>query len=524
MSASKEKIRRQEVKASGVTPKVAREAEAKKESKKVRTMAIVIAAVVVVLLAAALFINSKFVRRNLTALKINDVNYTVTDCNYYYYSTYFNYLNTIYSSFGDSASSMLPDNSKPFGSQIYDEETGKTWAEFFDEMSIAAMQDDAVILSEARKAGYQLPQDEVDAMNQEIEDLRANIGTYGSFSTLDDYLKSYYGNGMDEKSFRRVAEMKYMVDSYAEHVKDSYTYTPEEIEANYQENSNSFDTFEYRYFLVYAEEVDETLYEGDDAGLEQAEKEAMEAALEKAVAYAESIHSEADMIAAARDYNPATYAEKDSTYRSYRGELLGSIYGDWLREEGREEGQVTTAETTTGYYVVYFISRNDNHYNTVNARIMTVLPEVVDESQYAEDEDSTAYDAAVQAAYDAAMSEAQGYYDTWTGSGATEDAFITLCNDSSDDQTNEDGLYENIYRTQFTGDVDAWLYDSARKAGDHTVVSDGTNVYLIYFVGPGDLYSSVLSDNDLRTDEYNAWKESLADPTVQKTWVYSLAE
>ena len=524
MSASKEKRKRQENKSSGVSVKNAREEQNKRENKKVRTLAIVIAAVVVVLLAAALFINSKYVRRNLTALRINDVNYTVTDCNYYYYTTYFDYMNTVYQNFGDSASALLPDNSRPFGSQIHDEETGETWADFFEQMAMSAMQDDAVVFSEARSVGYQLSAEKQEEMDKQIADMKQTVADAGTFKTYDDYLEAYYGSGMDEESFRRVAEMKYIVDEYSNHVRDSFTYTPDQLEANYQDNRNTFDVFNYRYFLVYAEEVDETLYEGDEAGLEAAEQEAMDAAMEKAVAYMEGIHSEADMIAAARDYDAETFKEDDSTFRAYKGELLGSIYGDWLREDGRKEGDVTTAETTTGFYVVYYISRSDNHYETVNARVLTVEPETVDYSRYADDEDTTAYDTAVKDAEEEAVTRAKTLYDNWTADGASEDAFITMFSENSEDDTYEEGYAENICRDQFPGRVDNWLYDPARQPGDHALVSSGTTQYILYFKGVGRQYSDVISEDKLRTNDYNNWKASIAGTDVRKTWVYALAE
>ena len=524
MSASKEKRRRQEDKSSGVVVKNAREEKNKQENKKIRNLAIAIAAVVVVLLAAALFINSKYVRRNLTALRINDVNYTVTDCNYYYYSTYFDYLSTVYTNFGDSASALLPDSSKPFGSQIHDEETGETWADFFEEMALSAMQDDAVVLSEARSVGYQLSAEKTAEMDQQIEDMKQSVAEAGSFKTYDAYLEAYYGNGMNEASFRRVAEMKYIVDEYSEYVRNSFTYTQDDLENNYQEHRNTLDVFNYRYFLVYSEEVDETLYEGDEAGLEAAEQEAMDAAMEKAVAYMEGIHSEEDMIAAARDYDAETYKEDDSTFRAYKGELLGSIYGDWLREDERKEGDVTTAETTTGFYVVYFISRSDNHYDTVNARVLTVVPETVDSSQYADDEDTSAYNTAVKEANAEAASQAKTLYENWTADGATEEAFITMFNENSEDDTYEEGYAENIPLDQFPDAVDEWLYDPARQPGDHALVAGGTTQYILYYKGVGRQYSDVISEDKLRTNDYNDWKDSISETTVKKTWVYALAE
>ena len=243
MSASKEKKKRLEEKASGVEKVDVRAEKEKNEKKKIRTFAIAVAAVVVVLLVLALFINSKFVRRSIPAVTINDVDFTVTDCNYYYYQCYYDYYNTIYTSLADYANEMLPSNDKPLASQIYDEETGKTWAEFFDEMALEAMESDALIYSEAKKAGFEMTEKSKVELEEEITLMKDTAANSATFKNFEQYLQAYYGNAMNESALRRVAEIKYVVSDYSAYKQDSFEYTEDEIEANYSENAHLFDIF-----------------------------------------------------------------------------------------------------------------------------------------------------------------------------------------------------------------------------------------------------------------------------------------
>ncbi|MCF0121079.1 MAG: hypothetical protein HUJ65_05520 [Oscillospiraceae bacterium] len=525
MSASKEKKKRLEEKASGVEKVDVRAEKEKNEKKKIRTFAIAVAAVVVVLLVLALFINSKFVRRSIPAVTINDVDFTVTDCNYYYYQCYYDYYNTIYTSLADYANEMLPSNDKPLASQIYDEETGKTWAEFFDEMALEAMESDALIYSEAKKAGFEMTEKSKAELEEEITLMKDTATNSATFKNFEQYLQAYYGNAMNESALRRVAEIKYVVSDYSAYKQDSFEYTEDEIEANYSENAHLFDIFTYRYFLVYADKVEESDFDGDEDAYNAAKDEAMAKAKEQAEGYLARIKSEADFIEIAREYDAETYAEDDSTLRNYKGELLGSIYGEWLREDSRVIGDTTTAETTTGHYVVYYGGRDNNHYTSVNARVITVAPETINSDDYAEDEDTTAYDNAVAAAFQDALTKAKGFYDSWVAEGAGEEKFIELFNTNSSDLSAEDGLYENIARGQFVvKDLDSWLYDPARQPGDYTLIEGDVNIYVAYFVGEGEQYSTYLSREDMQKDDYAAWVESLGEGTISKKWTYALAE
>lgn len=527
MSASQERKRRKTERLDGVVDKkVELAVKEKSEKKKMRAAAMAITVVVVVLLAAALFINSNYIRRNLKAITVGGVDFTVAEFNYYYYDTYYDFAQQVYTNMPDYASVLLADSSKPLKSQIYDEETGKTWAEFAENLAIEAMQEDMVMYSDALKNGFTMADEDKTRMAEEIEQLKATASAAG-YSNFDQYLQNYYGKSMDEKSFLRMVEIKYTVDAYEHHIKDSYQYTPEELENYYNENSDMLDFYIFRYFMVFSDDVDETDYEGDEAGLEAAKNAALDAAGEKAKAYSARITDEKSFIEIAKEHNAESYADEDSTLRQYSGDLLGSVYGPWLRDAARKTGDVDTFQTTTGHYVVMFVDRSDNHYDTVNARLIHIAPETVSESDYADDAEG--YQKALDDAHKEAVASAKESYNKWVGDGATREGFIELANAQSE-VIGDDGLIENIDKYKYLNEISnwsefsEWLYDSSRKQGDHTLIEISSGAYLLYFEGVGEQYSDYLANQKKADEDYKAWHEELPEADVAKTWVFALAE
>jgi hypothetical protein len=492
-------------------------------SKRMGKITAITAAVVALLFVFSLLINSDYFRQKFAALTIDNVKYTITDFNYYYENVYIQYNNAM-SGYGDLGGSMLPSKDAPLKSQIYDAETGETWSDFFEKMALEQMIADNKILVEAQKAGYQLPDEDKTEMEKEIENLKG-MGYASGFSNFSDYLRQAYGKSMTEAAYKKNVERSYLLNSYVTYLRDSYQYTPEEIETYYNENKDLFDTFTFRYFLVNAAELNEADYP-DEASYEAAKAEAVKAAGVKAEEYASKITDDQSFVDAAREYDPETYKEDSASERVYKGELLGAVYGDWLRDEGRKSGDVSTFEMTNGYYVVMYKDRDNNHYPTVNVQQILVQQKTVNESEIPADDDGTAYDEAVATAKKTAEDTANKIYEEWLGGGATQEKLTELMTSySTEISTADSKLNENVYKNQLPADVSSWLYDTARKPGDHAVIyAEGTGYYILNYVGTGKQYSDILSDTKKRDDMLQAWKDSLTGSEPKMTWLMALTK
>jgi hypothetical protein len=423
---------------------------------------------------------------------------------------------------GGFGSSMLPSRDTPLKSQIYDEETGETWSDFFEKAALEQMKEDNKIYVAAMKANYRLPEEDRAKMEAEIENLRA-MGYTSGFSNFNDYLRSAYGKSMTEEAYRKNAERSYLINSYIDHVKESFSYSPEDIESYYNENKHLLDTFTYRYFLVSAD-VNRDDYP-DESSYESAKAEAVKAAGAKAEEYAARITDEQSFIDVAREYDPEANKDDDATKRVYKGELLGAIYGEWLRDEARKTGDVSTFEMANGYYVVMFLARDDNHYPTVNVQAVLVKQAAVNENTLPADDDDTAYEEAAAANKKIAEDAVNTIFKEWLDGGATQEKLAELMETHRlEISAEESKLYENVYKNQLP-DIDNWIYHPDRKPGDHTVLYvDSVGYYILNFVGFGKQYSDILSDTKKRDKDLRDWKTSLPGGELKTTWLMALTK
>ncbi len=493
-------------------------------AKKTARTAIITVIVVAVLFIGALFINSNYLRQNLACVRIDGVKYSITDFSYNYQNLYAQYYSSMSGSGSDFTNAMLPEQGKSLKSQIYDEDTGETWAEFFQKMTIEQLKQDNTILVAAMDAGYQLTDEDKAAVDDEIENVRTSSSSYG-YPDLDSYLKAMYGKGMNEKAFREAVERTYLITSYTNYINDSFTYTQDDLENYYTENRDKLDTFTYRYFHISAGDIKKADYDTDEE-YNAAKEAAIDDTEQRAQDYLAEITDEASFIETAREYDPEMYAEDDSSQRSYQGELLGATYGDWLKDSARQEGDVSTFRSSNGTYVVYYGTRSDNHYNTTDVRVILCPPETVNADDYADDETTDAYDAAVEAARAAAEKTANDILAVIDSQDDKEAAFIDqtdFYNGTIQIDSDKSGLLEKVYKDQMPETVNDWIFDSARQTGDYKLIyAEDVGYYLVYFAGTDDLYSNILSDTKLRQEDLQAWKDSLEVSDAKVTWLMTL--
>ncbi len=525
MSSSKAKKERQQDKESGVVNKRAAEAlERQQNKKKTRKLVILVVAIIVVLLAIAIVLNSKFIRRNYTALTIGDMEFSVTEYEFFYYNCYYEYYSYIYSSeMATYATELLPEMGVPHASQTYKEDTGETWKDFFDDYTYNTLTRYVGIYNKAQAAGFVFPEEEEAALQEEIEGLAETAMMYG-YTDVEDYIRAMYGNSITLEIMEECMKFRYYVISYEEYYNESLVYTDEEIDAQYLAEQDKYDLYEYRYFLVSGEDVDKYAYETEEEA-EAAQQDSQAAAHAIAEGYIERINSEIDFVAIAKEHNGEDYAEEDSTLRRYNGSLLGSVYGDWLRDPARKYGDITLADMETGTYVVFFIAREDNHYETVDARMIAVGCDEIDTEEYEDDEDDTAYNEAVATEKEETGAEAEDILQQWKDEGGTAELFDEYIEYYYQNFGHQGGYEENIYRDKYSKEIDAWLYDPARVEGDTTIIfSENMNAYyIIYYCGPGAIYAEDMAEDDLRQDDLDVWEASLIDGIeITKTWLFAL--
>ena len=217
-----------EKKTEKVNRREARAEKERKEKRKIRIIAVTVIVVFALLVAGALFINSKLVRRSVTAITIGGVKFTSAEFDYFYNRAYNEYKEYFTSQLGDYAAGYLPTEGVAHSRQIQDSETGETWADFFTSYTIDQLSELVKYYNAAMASGYTMPDDTREAIENEIATYMMYAEAYGEPS-LDSFLQKYIGPYMNEKTMRNVMEFSGIAGAYSEYVRDSFTYSNEEI-------------------------------------------------------------------------------------------------------------------------------------------------------------------------------------------------------------------------------------------------------------------------------------------------------
>ncbi|MFB0920342.1 MAG: peptidylprolyl isomerase, partial [Oscillospiraceae bacterium] len=192
-----------------------------------------------------------------------------------------------------------------------------------------------------------------------------------------------------------------------------------------------------------------------------------------------------------------------------QGSSLNDKYAEWMKDSSRKLGDTTVVEADSGYYAVFYISRDSANYKEVNVRHILIKAVASEDGTYSDEAKATA------------KQKAEDLLAQWKAGAATEDSFAELAKANSEDtgSSSNGGLYENVARDQMVATFNDWIYAADRKEGDVGIVygertasstdaNDGYSGYhVIYFVGTGKTYSDSLSEDAMRTRDYTAWKD-----------------
>ena len=218
------------------------------------------ATVIVVLLVVAILLgNSSLFYTARPALQVGDVKYSSAEVNYAYRTAYLSFCNQ-YSSI---LSSIGFDTKKPLDEQKCTiSEEFDTWDDYFKNAAKQNLVQVTALCDAAKKAGITLDEDDQHEVDEQFSYIELSAKQY-KYSSVSKYLQAVYGNGVTKKVARHMLELSQLASKYSQQQYDSYTYTDEQIAENYAENKNSYDVFNYQYYLVQAATEETTGADGN---------------------------------------------------------------------------------------------------------------------------------------------------------------------------------------------------------------------------------------------------------------------
>lgn len=450
MSASREKKQRQ---GSGPSDKAIQASQQQAAYKrKVRTYT-GIGVVVVILVAALLIWNSGFFQSRAHAATVGDTQLSAAELSYYYYDARY-----VYAMYG------IIDSTIPDSEQMYNEEEGTTYQDFFLEQALANAQSEYSLYDAAIAAGYS--EDDIQ------EDLQATIDSVKASASASgygyrSYLITQYGKFMSTSLFERMTARSLLATRYvndkSEELYDSYT--DDQLQAYYEEHADDLDEFEYSYLYFTPAEVEDTDEDGNElsedevAALEeQALADAKTQADEALAAYEAGTTEVADLV---EQYDPSSSGDHSVT----AGSSLNSAYQEELVALGENEAAVVE-NGESGYYLVILHSRARNEDLTADVRHILVRAET------GTDEEGGVVEP-TEEAWSSALEKAEEILSEYEAGEQTAEAFGALANQYSDDagSNTTGGLYEAIARTDsYVEEFLNWIFEDGRQVGDTGIV------------------------------------------------------
>ena len=507
MSASREKKQRQGI---GPDPKAAK-AQKEQADRRRKTIIYSIAAVVAALAVAALLVwSSGFVQSRMTAGTVGGEKMSVADLSYHYHTARNNYLEQLYLMYAQMG--LTPN--LPADTDVYDQESGKTYHDYYMETALDNASFITALYNEAVANGYKTAdvKDEVDARMEEIRSEAASSGA-GSYGA---YLKAAYGTYITRGALKAQVERTALANKYySDHQQELMdAYTPEQLDDYLAEHHDDLDTFEYTVFYVAAPTVETKDADGNDID-EEIVDQRKEEAMEQAKADAEEILLEyadgGDFDGIVEDFGLTETSCQDHASRVGSQINASLVYHDKLME--LKEGESAVVEATSGYYAVVLHSRYLDTSSTRSVRHILITAET--------STDADGKTVVTDEAWAAALEKIQEVKAEYEAGDKTEESFAALANKYSEDggSNTNGGLYEDVEKGRFVTEFDSWMYDEARQPGDvsdpiaHGRDDESSSYYgyhLIYYVGEsGKTVWETSAKTALCNDDLEAWRTDM---------------
>lgn len=519
MSASKKKQLRSENAGKMTERQIAEQKEAKKV--KIYSIAFVVVLVALIVFAVAISINRTIEARgvhekNTVAATIGSHELSNAELSYYYIDYVNNYVNT----YGSYLSLFGLDTSKTLNQQVYNSETGETWADFFISQAAATAQSTLSLADAADAEGFTLPEDQQDQVDMLSINLDSYAKIYG-YNDADAFLKAQYGNGSSKADYLAYYSRNLLASAYQTAHQDALSYTDDQIREADSQDPAKYSSYSYAQYYVPTSKflTGGTTDENGTTTYTAAERDAAMVAAKAAIAPLLKTADLDELNAAISEMSINEGTEASATvYTDQARSGINTYLTDWITDEARQEGDITSVEvpstvtdengedleTVSAYYVVMYTGKNDNETDLINVRHILVS------FSGDQNEDGTYTDEAK----DAARTSAEEIMNEWTSGDATEDSFAELANSKSTDtgSNTNGGLYENVYPGQMVAAFNDWCFDADRKAGDTGIVETSYGYHVMYFVGAtGETYRDYQIANELKTADMNSWLEDLLE-------------
>lgn len=311
---------------------------------------------------------------------IHDKELTNTQLQIYYRMQVMDFL----SYYGDYASQIGMDVSKPLSEQTCYFDDTMTWEQYLLDVAIDTWQNYQTLALLAVENGHTLGEQWQESLDTLPEDLQAQAEE-GEYESVDAMLEDVIGPGCTQERYMEYVQLVYLSNDYYGTQYDKLTPTQAEAEAYFAENEATFNEqgitkesgliSSVRHILI----APKCSAEDSESGETTCENEEEEWAAAKAKA--EEILNEWK----AGDATEESFGELAATYTDdtgsastgglYEGIAPGSNYVEeflaWSIDMNRKTGDTDIVKTDYGYHIMYFVSGEPQWLSTATTQLLS---------------------------------------------------------------------------------------------------------------------------------------------------------
>ena len=398
MSASTERKNRQLARNEGTDKKTvaARKEAEKKRKDKIKWIVIGIA--VVIFFALVIYLNTGAFYRNLNALTVENTaneeysieasstDYSVAEVNYMYSMQYMNILN----SYGQYASYLGLDTSKPLDEQVcsvaQSDDANYTWHDYFLDSAKSQLTEMTVFKAYAESQNITLDKEDLATIDNTLDSIAESAKTNG-YGSANKFLTANYGKGCNTDIVRKIIGLELLASKVQNTISDSFEFSASELTDYYATVKDSYDTFDYSYYLVEAEattaEDGTTSVSADAAAKAKATAEKIMDAI-KGSSFAKAtaaIIGDVETTTTNEDGETVTTTgpAAPTEMKDIPGAQVEEALNKWMVSADRKAGDTAVIDSeNVGSYVVVFTARDNNKHTTEESGDMNYCDYIAD--------------------------------------------------------------------------------------------------------------------------------------------------
>ena len=413
--------------------------------------------------------------------------------------------NNLYSRFMSSYGTYYIDSTKSLREQYVNQsDSTQTWHDYFVDYTKKYLTQTLIFAEEGKANGTEITKYNKEDIQAGFDSLQADADKYKV--SFDEYIESQFGEGVTKEELEELLTLTYTAQAYSNTLNESFSYTDEDYENYYKENSTKYKYADYISYsfsystinddntsMIVDEEKKKTVKEYADALAQCKTKKDFSEYIKK---YLKANPSQVSITTTSEeasvtedDFNQAIENQVESAYHEYTAYSDSTELLKWVFDDSRKDGETSVVDTGNAYTAVLLVKapyRDENITRDVRHILIKTNENPTDGSDPVTDEQ--------------AKEKAQKIYDEWKAGAATEDSFAELAETYTEDTSSKrkGGLYTNVKKHQMVAEFNDWVFDNSRKGGDTDIIKTSYGYHIMYFVKVSQPAWKAAVDSDLR--------------------------